>query len=92
MKHYKNEFGKVKLTVQQFCSLINNDIWLYVKENNKKSCQVLYHGSINSIPSDLLYKYIDHVDAGNIKQMSLTLYIKDYVHYMNVCRREKKHE
>lgn len=87
MEHYKNEYGKVKLTVQQLSSLISSDVFVSIT-NNPDRVYNLYNGSINGIPCDILNKYIEKITIDN--RGRVTIVISGYTNYWNVGRREKK--
>lgn len=87
MEHYKNEYCKVKLTVQQLSSLITSNAFVMIT-NDPKKLYNLYNGSINGIPCDILNKYIENITIDNRGRVMII--ISGYTNYWNVGRREKK--
>ena len=86
MEHYKNAYGKVKLTVQQLSSLISSDVFVSIT-NNPDRVYNLYNGSINGVPCDILNKYIEKITIDN--RGRVTIVISGYYNYWNIGRREK---
>lgn len=86
MEHYKNEYGKVKLTVQQLSSLISSDVFVSIT-NNPDRVYNLYNGSINGVPCDILNKYIEKMTIDNRGRVMIV--ISGYANYWNIGRREK---
>lgn len=87
MEHYKNEYGKVKLTVQQLSSLISSDVFVSIT-NNPDRVYNLYNGSIKGVPCDILNKYIEKITIDNRGRVMII--ISGYNNYWNIGRREKK--
>ena len=89
MEHYKNEYGKVKLTIQQLSSLISSSVFVMITDDPKKHYN-LYSGSINSIPCDILNKYIENITIDNRGRVRIV--ISGYAKYWNIGRRKQSHE
>jgi len=59
---YENQFGKVKITLEQLLTLFENkfiDVSIINGRNNKHE----YTGSLVNLPADFLTKYVEQFDV-----------------------------